>query len=536
MSKKEKVTEQKEQKVMTKYDLKMQKRKEQKEKELREKRKSTIIGVAILVALVCLVASFPIRTYLAVNQTYVTVAGEKVSKLEFDYNYNMLYNNYMNTNGSYLSYFGVDLSSNLDTQMYDDTMTWKDFFDKMAIDNLKQSKAILAEAEAVGFTYDTTEEYKNFEESIKSTAELYGLSVNDYVKQVYGSYATLNRISDLVKESMVVSAFYNQKMEELAPTAEEIQAYYESDTASYDSVDYRLTTIEAELPTAPTELADTTATDAADTTTDAATTETETYQPSEAEIAKAMEDAKVLADAAEANVATEGELVENATKSATLSQIRDWLFDDARVAGDTTVIEDSTNKQYYVIAFEKRYLDETPTADIRVIITAEDNGQTILDEWKNGEATEDSFAALCAEYSVDSSASEGGLMEGISKSGLDEELSAWMFDAARVAGDTVAITPEGDTYTYVMYYVGQNDPEYKISIKDTLSSQTMSDYINSLTEKITVEDPSKNIDYLWYEETVPAETAAAEAVETESAATAESVEAETEATATTEAQ
>ena len=168
MSKKEKVTEQKEQKVMTKYDLKMQKRKEQKEKELREKRKSTIIGVAILVALVCLVASFPIRTYLAVNQTYVTVAGEKVSKLEFDYNYNMLYNNYMNTNGSYLSYFGVDLSSNLDTQMYDDTMTWKDFFDKMAIDNLKQSKAILAEAEAVGFTYDTTEEYKNFEESIKN--------------------------------------------------------------------------------------------------------------------------------------------------------------------------------------------------------------------------------------------------------------------------------------------------------------------------------------------------------------------------------
>ena len=84
MSKKENVTEQTEEKVMTKYDRKMQQRKEQKEKEKREKRRNTIIGVVVVAALVCLVASFPIRTYLAVNETYVTVGGEDISKVEFD--------------------------------------------------------------------------------------------------------------------------------------------------------------------------------------------------------------------------------------------------------------------------------------------------------------------------------------------------------------------------------------------------------------------------------------------------------------------
>ena len=53
MSKNEKVTENKEQteqKVMTKYDRKVQKRKEEKEKEKKEERISTAIGIVVLVA------------------------------------------------------------------------------------------------------------------------------------------------------------------------------------------------------------------------------------------------------------------------------------------------------------------------------------------------------------------------------------------------------------------------------------------------------------------------------------------------------
>ena len=540
MSKNEKVTENKEQteqKVMTKYDRKVQKRKEEKEKEKKEERISTAIGIVVLVALVCLVASFPIRTYLATHETYVVVNGEAVNKVEFDYQYNLTKNNYITQYGSYLTYFGLDTSKDLSTQMYSDTLTWQDYFEQNAVESLKQNKALMAEAKAAGFTYDTTDEYNTFKETIKTSAAAAGVSDKEYVRSIYGSYATMGRIEEYVKNDMVMNAYYQKLQEDNAPSDDEIQSYYEENKATYDSVDYRLTTIEADLPTEPTELADPVEETAADTTgtTDgtAATDSTQdtAYQPSDAEIAKAMEDAKVLADDAEQTVAKDGEAHENEKKSSVNYLISDWLFDDARKAGDTTVITNDNSHCYYAVAFEKRYLDETPSADVRVIIPTEDKtGEEILEEWKSGAATEDSFAELCKKYTQDTSAVEnGGLFEQVTKTGMTEELSNWIFDNSRQAGDTVAITVS-DT-SYVLYYIGQDQPEWKINIKNTLVSDTMSQHMQDITADVTVEDPKGKLNYLKVqaEESAAAETAAAETQEITEEQTAATEETATQA-------
>lgn len=540
MSKNEKVTENKEQteqKVMTKYDRKVQKRKEEKEKEKKEERISTAIGIVVLVALVCLVASFPIRTYLATHETYVVVNGEAVNKVEFDYQYNLTKNNYITQYGSYLTYFGLDTSKDLSTQMYSDTLTWQDYFEQNAVESLKQNKALMAEAKAAGFTYDTTDEYNTFKETIKTSAASAGISEKEYVRSIYGSYATMGRIEEYVKNDMVMNAYYQKLQEDNAPSDDEIQSYYEENKATYDSVDYRLTTIEADLPTEPTELADPVEETAADTTgtTDgtAATDSTQdtAYQPSDAEIAKAMEDAKVLADDAEKTVAKDGEAHENEKKSSVNYLISDWLFDDARKAGDTTVITNDNSHCYYAVAFEKRYLDETPSADVRVIIPTEDKtGEEILEEWKSGAATEDSFAELCKKYTQDTSAVEnGGLFEQVTKTGMTEELSNWIFDNSRQAGDTVAITVS-DT-SYVLYYIGQDQPEWKINIKNTLVSDTMSQHMQDITADVTVEDPKGKLNYLKVqaEESAADETAAAETQEITEEQTAATEETTTQA-------
>lgn len=544
MSKNEKVTENKEQKeqteqkVMTKYDRKVQKRKEEKEKEKKEERISTTVGIVFLVALVCLVASFPIRTYLATHETYVVINGEEVNKVEFDYVYNTSKNNYITQYGSYLSYFGLDTSKDLSTQMYSETLTWQDYFEQNAVESLKQNKALMAEAKAAGFTYDTTDEYNTFKEAIKTSAAAAGVSDKEYVRSIYGSYATMGRIEEYVKNDMVMNAYYQKLQEDNAPSDDEIQSYYEENKATYDSVDYRLTTIEADLPTEPTELADPVEETAADTTgsTDgtAATDSTQdtAYQPSDAEIAKAMEDAKVLADDAEQTVAKDGEAHENEKKSSVNYLISDWLFDDARKAGDTTVITNDNSHCYYVVAFEKRYLDETPSADVRVIIPTEDKtGEEILEEWKNGAATEDSFAELCKKYTQDTSAVEnGGLFEQVTKTGMTEELSNWIFDSSRQAGDTVAITVSDSTY--VLYYIGQDQPEWKINIKNTLVSDTMSQHMQDITADVTVEDPKGKLNYL----KVQAEESAAAETETATAETQEITEEQTAATEETATQ
>ena len=500
-------------KVVTKYDLKMQRRKEQKEKAAREEKISRIIGIAVVVALVCIVASFPIRNYLTVNGTYATVNGEKISRVAFDFNYNMARSNYLNQYGAYLSYFGLDTSRDIDTQMYSDTMTWGDYFDELAVQNIARTIGLEKEAKAEGFTYDVTEDYKDFQEALKDAASEAGTTVKNYVKQLYGPYATESRVKPYLEDSFYLSAYNEALADRLTPSMEEIQSYYDENKASYDSVDYYSETVDAQLPTEPTELADPVEPEEGEAEgAEGGEGTEEAYQPSEAEIAAAMEEAKEEADKLEKTLLADSELITNTKKSAVSYLISDWLFDEERKEGDTTVIEDSTNHRYYVVGFERRYLDETPSVDVRVTLTGEDNGQAILDEWKAGAATEESFAEICDKYNDPAvTAVEGGLLEGILISDMPEELAEWMGDSGRAQGDTTVVSPESEQYTYVVYYVGTNDAGWIQSIKNTLRNEKVSDYMQTFVENIDVQDPKGNLRYIDIRAEEAAASAAAEA-------------------------
>ena len=244
-----------------------------------------------------------------------------------------------------------------------------------------------------------------------------------------------------------------------------------------------------------------------------------------------MEDARVLADDAEQTVAKDGEAHENEKKSSVNYLISDWLFDDARKAGDTTVITNDNSHCYYVVAFEKRYLDETPSADVRVIIPTEDKtGEEILRSGRTVQLPR-TASQNCARSIQDTSAVEnGGLFEQVTKTGMTEELSNWIFDSSRQAGDTVAITVSDSTY--VLYYIGQDQPEWKINIKNTLVSDTMSQHMQDITADVTVEDPKGKLNYL----KVQAEESAAAETETATAETQEITEEQTAATEETATQ
>lgn len=458
-----------EEKVVTKYDRKMQRRQAEKVKEEKRKKLNKAVSIVIVVALVAFVASFPIRSYLATHQTYLTVNGEKVTKAEFDYNYNVALNNYVSQYGSYLSYFGLDTSQDLSKQMYTDRLSWKDFFEEMAVDNMKSAKGLKAEADAAGYEYDSTTDVEQFKNNIKEGAENAGVSTGKYVKQLYGAHATVNRIADYVAETARTSAYYQMISKDMTATDEEIQAYYEEHATEYDSVDYYVAEFPAEI---------------------------ESEEPTEEEIEAAMNEACDEADAVVDTLEENGELMTNEKEADIEMVLADWLFEDNRKAGDTNVIPDEDNNIYYAVKFVKRYLDEKPTANVRVIMTQETDGQTILDEWNAGEATEDSFAELCKKYSADSGAiTEGGLFEGITEDGISPELAEWIFAGGRKSGDTTSIVTE-EGYTYVMYYVEQGDPEWKSTIANMLLSEARTEYLDALTESVIVEDPKGRLKYL----------------------------------------
>ena len=492
---------QKPEKIVTRYDRRMQRRKEQKQKELRDKRMGQIIVAVLAVALVCVVASFPVRTWMNLNGTYIQVNGDKVTKVEYDYNYNLVSNSFISQYyTTYLYYFGVDLSGDLSKQMYSDTLTWKDHFDELTVERLAQNKSMMKEAKEAGFAHDTDQEYADFMEDLKDAAETEGMSLKNYIQQMYGAYATESRIKPYVEEGIYLSAYNGEVLEErYAPSDEEIQEYYESNKANYDSVDYYLHTVNAELPTEPTELADPVdenedGEEGSDGEDGSAGEETP-YQPSEAEIAAAMEAAKDAAEAVEKKVETVGELNTNMKKASITYSLQSWLFDEERKAGDTTVIEDATSHRYYVLGFEDRYLDKARSADARILMTKED-GQAVLDEWKNGAATEESFAEICDKYRDPAvSTAKGGLYEALVSGNMEEELKVWVFDEGRKAGDTAVITPEGSEYTYVAYYIAPNEEEWYLSIRQTLLNERLTEYMEGLAENADVKDPKGNLNF-----------------------------------------
>lgn len=506
MSKKEvQNTEQTPEKIVTRYDRKMQKRKEQKEKARREERLSRIAGIALLVLLVCIVASFPIRNWMALNGTYIEVNGEKITKVQFDYHYNIAANNFINQNyAMYYYYFGIDLTGDLSAMRYSADLTWQDYFEQLAVENIAQVQGLSKAGREAGFKYDTADEYNELIANLKEGASQAGTTLKNYISQMYGDYATQARLKPYIENAMYASAYYSEVAEQLKPSREEIDTYYNEHTDNYDSVDYYTHVVNAVLPTEPTELADPVEEDGEKTEDGSA----EAYQPSEAEIAAAMEEAKKEAEDMMAKVNQEGEENTGVKYSALTALLRDWLFDAERKQGDRTVIEDSAYNRYYVLEFTQRYLDKTHAADIRAVITTEGSGQDILDEWKNGAATEESFAELCDKYNTaEGNSAEGGLLEAVMVSQLTDELHDWLADSGRRKGDTAVISPEGESETYVLYYVAQNEEEWVLNIQNTLNAEALSEYVQVFVDHVQVKDAKGNLKYLKVQEQQAADAA-----------------------------
>lgn len=498
MSKKENNTEtpkqDQEKKVVTRYDRRIQKRKEQEEKRKRDHKITMAISIAILVAAVALIVSFPIRNFTAVHSTFIEVGGKKITRVEFDYNYYVTLNNYYNQMSYLLPYLGVDFSGDLSTQMYSEDLSWQDYLQELTVDRIKTNQSLLQEARSAGFTYDTSADYAEFQQFVEDGAKENGVSVASYLKSAYGSLATMGRLEDFVKESFYAAAYQDSVSDQKTPSDDEINAYYEENKDSYDSVDYRMVQVDAVLPTEPTELADPVEeSEEADESEDG--TE-EAYQPSEAEIEAAMEVAQEEAQEKEKTIGTDGELTENAKMSSLNYLYSDWLMDETRKEGDTTTVEDNTNHRYYVVQFVKRYRDDAPTVNARVISTDDhESAEAVMTEWESGEATEARFIELYHQYSTDTSM-EDGFYEGITKLN-DETLDGWLYAEERQPGDvSVLDAASEENGHFVMYYVGKGQPEWYYSIRSTMLSTAMSDYLDEISADCQVVDRKGNLRYL----------------------------------------
>lgn len=173
-----------------------------------------------------------------------------------------------------------------------------------------------------------------------------------------------------------------------------------------------------------------------------------------------------------------------------LSQVRDWLFSDDRKANDHTVITeniDGNEISYLIFVVEPLHREDYNTVDMRhILISTNEEGSSlsadefdkqaktkiekICAEWEETDMTDKKFEELVKKYSEDSTTKDkGGLIEKITKEQLVESIDEFLFEDGRKAGDYKIVK---STYGYhLVYYKGANTEKWKIDAKSYLTEK-----------------------------------------------------------------
>lgn len=122
---------------------------------------------------------------------------------------------------------------------------------------------------------------------------------------------------------------------------------------------------------------------------------------------------------------------------------------------------------------------------------AEEEAERIYEEWKSGDATEESFGELANTYSADTgSNTTGGLYEDVYPGQMVTEFNDWCFDTSRQPGDTAIIRTSFGYH--IMYYVGATENYYwKTTAESELRYQEYDAKLNEIVEQystITTEE------------------------------------------------
>ena len=450
--------------------------------------------------------------------TVMTVGDTKINQAQYTYYYQQIYSNYASQAQQYAQYgiSGIpgmmDYSTVPSEQKYNgedaegkgDDYMWSDYLRDKTNEFLQQYITLGKEAKAANITL-SEDEQKEIDETIKSIREQAAssdYSLNAYLRLYYGRGVNEKILREAMELETLSSKLIEQKSDELARnyTDEQLEAKYQKDQNTYNVLTARMLQFTTETPDYPKD-----ATDA---------------QKKELD-EKAKKETKAKADAMLGKVTGEESFKEQALANASKDQKDDYKKDEATLMKNTAVtqfsqISDDAVKWaasakkgdkkvfetdagcYVVYIVEAAHRDASETVDVRHILfkvdsEAEDQtkakadakkkAEDALAEWQKGDKTEESFAALATEKTEDTgSQSTGGLYERVYKGQMVKAFENWCFDAARKAGDTGIV--ESDYGYHVMYFIQKNDePLWKLKIRDALSSEDAKTYTDELLKK-----------------------------------------------------
>ena len=513
-------------------------RQRQQQAEAKKLKRITVTFVALM--LVIALTAIGVLGVRAVNlsgvidkNTIAATTGEhELNSVQMNYYLNDYIRNWASSYGENLSVYagmmGLDINSPISEQVTNSETgeTWADRFLNDALDKAKSDYALYDKAMAEGFTL--TEDQQEALDTSNAQIELYAMyygysNVNAYLRALYGYGSTLESFAEYNRVATIAQAYYTKYNDSLTYDETAIREHDNKDPNAYNSFNYASYYLSCSSFLT------------GGTTDESGST---TYSDAEqaAAATKAEEIAKALASSADVEALdkaiaaleinkdkTDARSTQNTDimYSSIPSYLQSWVANKDRVAGEITYIaNESTSKDadgkeiktingYYVVVFQARDENLQPLANVRHLLVAFEGGTTdsdgnvtysdeekakakeeaenLLQQWKDGEATEESFIALVKEHTDDTASKEtGGLYEDIHRnSNYVENFRNWAVNSDREPGDTGVIV--SDYGYHVMFYVGDDDTNYRdYMISEDLRATDLDKWHTGITDAATI--------------------------------------------------
>ena len=468
---------------------------ERQRKQKADRRSSILYAVVGVICVAAIAVTLVLNSGLIQrSMTAVTIQDTKYSAADLQYYYNVMYQNTLQY-AMYGLQTGFDYTKDPKDQVYDQETgdTWYDHLLDGAVDYLTTITALYDKAVAEGYAI-SEDGQAALDETVTTLNNAWVGQYNtrnEMIRSNYGPYMTYDHLLELLEREALVSDYASTNKAAYTYSQADYESYYQENKDALDTFTTSQLALRASVNT---------------------TDENgDTIEMTEEEQAAALEEAKTQAQAVAQEVEARlqagedpqtlsdeyGEELYSTVISSTRvgssvnSAYSEWVFDSARQNGDVTLVEYDSGSMYYyyVVRFEGRALDDSPSASVRHILVSQETdegadeptqeqldaalaeAESLLAEWQAGEATEDSFAALAQSSSDDTgSATSGGLISNItSTSSYVDSFKEWALDASRQPGDTGIVESE---YGYhIMYYVSSGDPTWKQTAASALREE-----------------------------------------------------------------
>ena len=198
--------------------------------EKKEKRKMTTdIKVFIVVCVIIALIIGAAIVYIVQPKNVAIVGDNVITSEEFTYYFSQ---NVQNTMMQY-NYQTQDVNSFLSMSLGDSTVG--DMIKQQTLSQVVQIEVILQEAKKEGFKPDKAkmdEAWGFMEQSINQGATSYGMSANDFCKEVFGT--SLNKAKQFDNNLFTVQRYMDEKIKAIPVDDAELATYYEANKVNFD--------------------------------------------------------------------------------------------------------------------------------------------------------------------------------------------------------------------------------------------------------------------------------------------------------------